>query len=49
MELAAQAAAGVAKTNPRPLSAVVEVFEDVVADPSKDGMNADGMLPAFPI
>lgn len=46
-ELAAQAAAGVAKTNPS-LSAVVEVFEDVVADPLKDGMNADGAFAGVP-
>ena len=46
-ELAAQAAAGVAKTNPA-LSAVVEVFEDVVADPLRDGMNADGAFAGVP-
>ncbi len=33
-ELAKQAAAGIAKVNPK-LSAVVEVFEDAVADPGK--------------
>ena len=37
-ELAQQAAAGIAKVNPA-LSAVVEVFDDVVADPLLDGMN----------
>ena len=46
-ELARQAAAGIAKTNPV-LSAVVEVFEDVVADPLKDGMNPDGPLAGVP-
>ena len=46
-ELARQAAAGIAKTNPA-LSAVVEVFEDVVADPLKDGMNPDGPLAGVP-
>jgi amidase len=46
-ELAAQAAAGIARTNPA-LSAVVEVFDDVVADPSKDGMNADGTFAGVP-
>ena len=39
-ELAAQAAAGIAKLNPQ-LDAVVEVFDDVVADPLKDGMNPE--------
>jgi amidase len=38
-ELAAQAAAAIDKVNPA-LSAVVEVFDDVVADP--------GLLPACP-
>ena len=46
-ELAAQAAAGIARTNPT-LSAVVEVFEDVVADPSKDGLNPEGPLAGVP-
>jgi amidase len=46
-ELAAQAAAGIAKTNPA-LSAVVEVFDDVVADPLKDGMNPDGVFAGVP-
>jgi amidase len=46
-ELAAQTAAGIAKTNPA-LSAVVEVFEDVVADPLKDGMNPDGAFAGVP-
>ena len=46
-ELARQAAAGIAKTNPT-LSAVVEVFEDVVADPLKDGMNPQGTFAGVP-
>jgi amidase len=46
-ELAAQAAAGVTKINPT-LSAVVEVFDDVVADPFKDGANPDGALAGVP-
>lgn len=47
-DLAAQAAAGIAKTNPA-LSAVVEVFDDVVADPLKDGMNPDGVFAGVPL
>ena len=46
-ELAAQAAAGVAKVNPE-LSAVVEVFADVVADPFKDGVNPQGPFAGVP-
>ncbi len=46
-ELAAQAAAGIARTDPA-LSAVVEVFADVVADPSRDGMNAAGPFAGVP-
>ncbi|MES2031510.1 MAG: amidase, partial [Pseudomonadota bacterium] len=46
-DLAAQAAAGVASTNPV-LDAVVEVFDDVVADPLKDGMNPDGIFAGVP-
>ena len=46
-ELAAQAAAAVAKVNPA-IGAVVEVFDDVVADPLKDGMNPDGPLAGVP-
>jgi amidase len=46
-ELAAQAAAGIAITNPA-LSAVVEVFDDVVADPLRDGMNPDGVFAGVP-
>lgn len=47
VELAAQAAAAVAKVNPA-LSAVVEVFDDVVADPLKDGLNPDGAFAGVP-
>jgi amidase len=46
-ELAAQAAAGIARTNPA-LDAVVEVFDDVVADPLKDGMNPNGVFAGVP-
>ncbi len=46
-ELAAQAAAGIAKTNPA-LDAVVEVFDDVVADPLRDGMDPAGFFAGVP-
>lgn len=46
-ELAAQVAAGIAMTNPA-TSAVVEVFDDVVADPLKDGMDPDGAFAGVP-
>jgi amidase len=46
-ELARQAAAGIAKTNPS-LSAVVEVFEDVVADPLSDGLDPTGPFAGMP-
>ncbi len=46
-ELAAQAAAGITRINPT-LSAVVEVFEDVVDDPLKDGMNPAGAFAGVP-
>ena len=46
-ELAAQVAAGIAKVNPT-LNAVIEVFDDVVADPLKDGMRADGVFAGVP-
>jgi amidase len=46
-DLATQAAAGIAMTNPA-LSAVVEVFDDVVADPLKDGMNPGGVFGGVP-
>ncbi|WP_165405857.1 amidase [Bradyrhizobium genosp. SA-3] len=46
-ELARQAAAGVAKVNPA-LSGVVELFEDVIADPAKDGANLAGPFAGLP-
>ncbi|MEO7854749.1 MAG: amidase [Rubrivivax sp.] len=46
-ELAAQAAAGVAKVNAQ-LSAVVEVFDDAVAEPFKAGAHADGFFAGVP-
>lgn len=46
-ELARQAAAGIAKTNPL-LSAVAEVFEDVVADPLSDGLDPGGPFAGVP-
>lgn len=46
-ELASQAAAGIARLNPT-LDAVVEVFEDVVADPLRDGMNPEGPFAGVP-
>jgi amidase len=46
-ELAAQARAAIAKTNPA-LTAVVEVFDDVVADPLADGMNPAGAFAGVP-
>ena len=46
-ELAAQAAAGIAKINPE-LSAVVEVFDDLVTNPFKDGTNPQGPFAGVP-
>ena len=46
-ELAAQAAAGIARVNPA-LSAVIEVFEDVIADPLRDGMDPGGPFAGVP-
>ncbi|MEY3765195.1 MAG: hypothetical protein RLZ03_154, partial [Pseudomonadota bacterium] len=46
-ELAQQAAAGIAATNPT-LHGVIEVFDDVVKDPLKDGLNLDGPLGGVP-
>lgn len=40
-ELASQAAAAAARINPQ-LCSVVEVFDDVVIDPTKDGAQFDG-------
>lgn len=46
-ELAAQAAQAVAKVNPA-LSAVVEVFDDAVADPLANGANPSGPFAGVP-
>ncbi len=46
-ELARQTAAGIAKVNPQ-LSAVVEVFDDLVNEPTRDGMNPDGPFAGVP-
>lgn len=46
-ELAAQAAAGIARTNPA-LEAVVEVFADAVADPVANGTNTGGLFAGVP-
>lgn len=46
-ELAAQTKAAVAGLNPA-LDAVVELFEDVIADPLKDGMNPNGTFAGVP-
>ncbi|CCE04299.1 putative amidase [Bradyrhizobium sp. STM 3843] len=46
-ELAAQAAAAIAKVDPA-LSAVVELFDDALADPAKAGANLDGPFGGLP-
>lgn len=46
-ELSAQAAAAVAKVDPA-LSGVVEIFEDVINDPAKDGANLEGTFAGLP-
>jgi amidase/6-aminohexanoate-cyclic-dimer hydrolase len=46
-ELARQAAAGVAKVDSA-LSGVVELFDDVIADPGKDGANLKGPFAGLP-
>jgi len=46
-ELAAQAAAAVDRVN-GPLDAVVELFDDVVADPLADGLRPDGPFAGVP-
>jgi amidase len=46
-ELAGQVAAGVAKVNPQ-LSAVIELFDDAVADPTAAGARADGFFAGVP-
>lgn len=47
-ELARQAAAASARVNPR-INAVIEVFDDVIKDPSKDGMNPEGDFYGVPM
>ena len=46
-ELASQAEAGIAKLNPA-LSAVVEVFEDAIVDPGRDGADLAGPFAGLP-
>ncbi|GAB3798149.1 amidase [Virgibacillus kimchii] len=46
-EVAAQVAKGVEALNPE-LSAVIELFDDVVDNPMKDGMNPDGVFAGVP-
>ena len=46
-ELTAQAAAAIARLNPT-LSAVVETFDDLVADPTADGMDPTGPFAGVP-
>ena len=46
-ELASQAAAGIAKVDPA-LSGVVEVFEDAIEGPGKDGANLAGPFAGLP-
>src|SRR5258708_18964940 len=46
-ELAAQAAVGIGKVNPS-LSGVIEIFDDVVSSPGKDGVNLDGSFAGLP-
>ena len=47
-EVAAQAKAGIEAANPT-LGAVLEVFEDVVADPDHDGPAKDGAFYGVPL
>jgi len=46
-ELARQTVAGIALVNPT-LSAVVEVFDDLVSEPTRDGMNPNGPFAGVP-
>lgn len=46
-ELAAQAAAAAAKVDPA-LSGVVELFDDVIADPARDGADLNGPFAGLP-
>jgi amidase len=47
-ELARQAAAAVARVNPQ-INAVIEVFDDVVDDPGREGMNPAGPFGGVPM
>lgn len=47
-ELAKQAAAAVALVNPQ-INAVIEVFDDVISNPAKDGMNDQGPFHGVPM
>ena len=47
-ELAVQAMEASARVNPL-INAVIEVFDDVVTDPSKDGMNPSGAFHGVPM
>ncbi|SFK14268.1 amidase [Bradyrhizobium sp. Gha] len=46
-EVASQVAAGIAKVNPA-INAVIELFDDVVDEPLRDGMNPDGFFAGVP-
>src|SRR5258708_19485056 len=46
-ELAAKAAVGIGKVNPS-LSGVIEIFDDVVSSPGKDGVKLDGSFAGLP-
>src|SRR5689334_15054651 len=46
-ELAQQAAAGIARVDPA-LSAVVEVFDDAIAEPARNGTNPNGPFAGLP-
>ena len=46
-ELAQQAAAGIAKVDPA-LSGVVEIFDDAIAAPDKNGTNLNGPFAGLP-
>jgi len=48
VELARQAQAAAAMMNPR-INAVIEVFDDVVSDPTRDGMNPAGPFHGVPL
>ncbi|WP_143833687.1 amidase [Oceanobacillus senegalensis] len=46
-EVAQQAASGINALNPE-INSVIEVFDDVVDDPTKDGMNTEGVFAGVP-